>query len=688
MKNKPTATDANGAAAAKGGNSNKLTIDQKRSIVLDWFKADATVRIRDLPAARPFVRRAATDLNLFELRKLRAAASTERGNVDGIDEMAHGRIMSYRPRRRDVEKIEIGDDTKGENVPSTTTMPTTTKTLDKDTIRSVLISFYVDGDTAHAAPLGRHLRNANVFGHRDQIMKVVKSAQLRKMRREGVDRAVAIAKLDEVLSNNGGTTSEDTCIATNLEAMQIDDDSAADATAVDRPMQTKRPKKAAVAAQRRSERVAARKVQRIAKRQKAKADRTTEVQRKANTVLTRNPSLLSTHPDLKSLVVEWFDHPSKPSIVDFLESKDMMELKRPMRLVCKAGQLQKFCKARDSPGARVQAMHIVNMLFADSVPVPVAAAAATAGSIEGNAKRNVIKSTGLKKSGNKAREAIMNKKKQDFGVAATGAVDDVSTAKAANDIVDDTISDDDATEASKILMKALLTAWYDDANMRPLRKFLKQKDAIGLAPVLVPMAKSTSLVKLRKTRDDADIAALAKTRIDELFADYAAGDTAKTRGKTAGNANKVGKVRLKRKDVASALRQEHLQEYLTEWFYSEDMISVADLVESKGHPELRPVMSKIVKQLGLRQLRKERRAITTTASRRIDAVFKKQTDVGMAKLRPRRISVKKSKVVPSAPPTELMEEDEYVAVAHELTGDTPPPPFEGDSRDDDFVVLH
>ena len=84
----------------------KLTLDQKRQLVMMWFTQEEQGRIKDLPAGpgKNFVRRAARDLKLFQLRKLRAASSeVQRAS---IDDMARRRVMSYHPRKFAAAKAE------------------------------------------------------------------------------------------------------------------------------------------------------------------------------------------------------------------------------------------------------------------------------------------------------------------------------------------------------------------------------------------------------------------------------------------------------------------------------------------------------------------------------------------------------------------------------------------------------
>ena len=79
----------------------KLTLDQKRQLVMMWFTQEEQGRIKDLPAGpgKNFVCRAARDLKLFQLRKLRASSSTEEVQRTSIDDMARRRVMSYHPRK-------------------------------------------------------------------------------------------------------------------------------------------------------------------------------------------------------------------------------------------------------------------------------------------------------------------------------------------------------------------------------------------------------------------------------------------------------------------------------------------------------------------------------------------------------------------------------------------------------------
>eukprot|EP01083_Nonionella_stella_P054928 144974_1 len=71
-----------------------------------------------------------------------------------------------------------------------------------------------------------------------------------------------------------------------------------------------------------------------------------------------------------------------------------------------------------------------------------------------------------------------------------------------------------------------------------------------------------------------------------------------------------------------------LQSYLTGWFYDPIGTSISDYLEVKGRPDLFLVVKRLIKKLGLHQLRLEHNQICKKASRKIDGVFQKRMRKG------------------------------------------------------------
>ena len=713
--NMPTASNS-AAAGEQPKRKPKLTLEQKRELTLTWFTsqkedADEVKRIKDLPHGKAFVRRAARDLKLVPLRKLRRSLSDEvqRANVD---EMARRRVLSYHPR-----KFAIAAQREQKNISPTIT---TSSSLDRDQIRSILLAFY--GSTGRdAVPLGRHLRNCGVLAQKRDILAIVRSIGLRRMKRDGVSLEEATAKLDEVLAtvsfaeqNKKGEKAENSTVvdcADHLDAMQIDDDAAVplvetrttkakrQATHIaERRAQHKAQRQAMVEAKRAARILkAAQKQQQNARKAAQKQQKQQQLPDKALAIIQSNPSLrkLVQSDDAQTLLMEWYVDPSKPSIVDFLASKDEMKgsggeddcslldtYKRPLRLLVKAGQLQRLRKAGAGRGKAARAVEDVLARACTTAPMAT---------------------------------PHLSSDEMDFGAATASN----ASEKVVVDVNDDDTADIVGGGKKSEQMKLLLTDWYTDAKMRPPRKFLQQvmKDrglVIGNLALVISKIKASGLIRLRKKREEADAAALAMARIDRLCQD---GDViAKTKlikgdkpVTDAGTTKKgtVAKVFLKKNpNVAAALtsiKQDDLQKHLMQWFQDDSMPSVVDYLAANDlPPSLRPAMAHMIKQLGLRQLRKDRRMASVQARRRINGALKGKGTVGPQdkdkKDTTDRDAPTISIILPSAPPAELLEEDEYVSVSKEggeEMKDNAQPSHDDSIADEDktdldlnFVVLH
>ena len=374
----------------------KLTLDQKRQLVMMWFTQEEQGRIKDLPAGpgKNFVCRAARDLKLFQLRKLRASSSTEEVQRTSIDDMARRRVMSYHPRKFAAA--------------TTVTSPVSAKVatatnLDPARVRSVLLAFY--GSTGRdAVPLGRHLRNCGVLDHRAEILAIVRSIQFRRMKRDGVSVEEATARLDEVLAaitfdkQEQEMEQEDAVAgcADHLHAMQIDGNDAAPLIKSKAQHQATRIAERRV--QRRAQRQAMVKAKRAArllrKQQKQSARQAVQKQQpdKALAILQSNPPLLKLvqSDEAQDLLMEWYSDPSKLSIVDFLRSKDetsslLDTYKRPLRLLVKAAQLHRLRKA---DAGREKAAQAVEEILARASGKPIG----------GVAKKGTVAKVTLKKN--------------------------------------------------------------------------------------------------------------------------------------------------------------------------------------------------------------------------------------------------------------------------------------------------
>ena len=392
----------------------KLTLEQKRQLVMTWFTQEELGRVKDLGPGKNFVRRAAKDLKLFQLRKLRAAsASSSEVQRANIDDLARRRVMSYRPRKFAAAAAE-------EEIAAATAITN----LDPARVRSVLLAFY--GSTGRdAVPLGRHLRNGGVLDHKAEILAIVRSIQFRRMKRDGVSVEEATARLDEVLAATSfgkehqemGQEDAVAGCADHLYAMQIDGDAAKDTTLAAPLISGKARRQATRIAERRVQRRAQRQAMMKAKRaarllrqqQKQSARQAAQKQQpdKALAILQSNPPLLKLvqSDEAQDLLMEWYSDPSNLSIVDFLRSKEeawgndhtsssaspslLDTYKRPLRLLVKAAQLHRLRKAEAGRDKAVAAQAVEDVL---------ARASTKAGGVGVVAKKGTVAKVTLKKN--------------------------------------------------------------------------------------------------------------------------------------------------------------------------------------------------------------------------------------------------------------------------------------------------
>lgn len=160
----------------------KLTIDQKRQLLYEWFKdpkgtpiGKFCVQIKNVPHARPFLRKAAITLDLVTLRK------TRKDQSDVVDDIARELIFAFTPSR------------------CRTNRRYPPRVVDLETTKKLLVEFLDDNTMA---PLGRFLRKHNALNQKECILPLVKRIRLCRLRKHrdapGV-RDAAVTKIDQVL---------------------------------------------------------------------------------------------------------------------------------------------------------------------------------------------------------------------------------------------------------------------------------------------------------------------------------------------------------------------------------------------------------------------------------------------------------------------------------------------------------
>jgi len=174
--------------------------------------------------------------------------------------------------------------------------------MDRVAVRALFVAFF---DDPEMTPLIRFLRRNGAVGSRKEILVLAKSIQIRKMRkRRGDDgvRAAALARIDEVCTGNDDGA--ESCLElTDLTLEETED-------------------------------------------------------RKTGNRVT---ATFKPDPKLRSLLVEWFDHPKK-SFVGVLEEKKMLEERKSMRMAVMASGL----RGKRQTCHRANAMRAIDALFSVS----------------------------------------------------------------------------------------------------------------------------------------------------------------------------------------------------------------------------------------------------------------------------------------------------------------------------------
>uniref|UniRef100_A0A7S4N9L8 Uncharacterized protein n=1 Tax=Odontella aurita TaxID=265563 RepID=A0A7S4N9L8_9STRA len=163
-------------ASAKGS---EVTLEEKRSYVLEWFASDSSIRDfrsgeKDIP--RGFIRAAANALDLKQLRKKRGEAC--------VSEDVEAKIKAFHPKKHQASEPA------GEKV--------TLKAINPQMMKALIMEWF-DDPKARSVP--RFLKDEGAFEAKGQVMSIVKATPLRKLRkgrqelgvRDEADAAVAKA---------------------------------------------------------------------------------------------------------------------------------------------------------------------------------------------------------------------------------------------------------------------------------------------------------------------------------------------------------------------------------------------------------------------------------------------------------------------------------------------------------------
>ena len=153
----------------KGRLGPKLTIEEKRQFVLEWFLSGVSpsnFRPDESGVPRPFIRKAIKALHLNQLRKRR-----ERGE-DSVDELATMKIKKFCPGKKDCRVR-----------------------LDSTQMKKLLLEWF---DDPGMRPLVRFLRPKSLLRERHVMLSLINKNSLRQLRRERADAGARKAALSQI----------------------------------------------------------------------------------------------------------------------------------------------------------------------------------------------------------------------------------------------------------------------------------------------------------------------------------------------------------------------------------------------------------------------------------------------------------------------------------------------------------
>ena len=298
----------------------------------------------------------------------------------------------------------------------------------------------------------------------------------------------------------------------------------------------------------------------------------------------KEPNKKKTSSDFRALLIAFFDDIEMTPLALFLRKNGAMGRKKDIFAAVSSIQLRRLRQRREESGIRSIAMAKIDEIFTS----------------RGNW------------SGGKCGEEKDSCKRTTRDHHRSDRKNVVGHAKATDTAVN--------RVAFKHELKPILIDWFDHPE-KSIISILAENDLIEEKHSMRMAVMTIGLRKMRNNvaRDEAIQA------IDTLFPDC---------NEHSSNFNEESFVtdghlwidhenQLKKDGLATSERN-NLKQLLIEWFYEENRVSIAEFCKMKNlDPDMRPTMSRLINNIGLRKLRNDHRAISLLVSKRIENFSRK-----------------------------------------------------------------
>jgi len=336
------------------------------------------------------------------------------------------------------------------------------------------------------------------------------------------------------------------------------------------------------------------------------------VQRKAAVVEKRDtvrkePNKKKTSSDFRALLIAFFDDIEMTPLVPFLRKNGVMGRKKEIFAAVCSIQLRRLRRRREESGIRSIAVAKIDEIF----PSRENWGGWKCGEDKDSCKRTT-------------RDHHRSDRKNVVGRAK-------ATDTAAN------------TVAFKLELKPILIEWFDHPEKSIIsilaeNDLIEEKHSMRLAVMTIGLRKMRNNV----ARDEAIQA------IDTLFSDCNEHSSTFNEESLVTDGNLCIDHEKRLKNGLATSERNNLKNLLIEWFYEENFVSIAEFCKMKDlDPNMRPTMSRLINNLGLRKLRNDRRAISLLVIKRIDNNFRKDLHHSSGKKFAKKTRTKSNNVKPN-----------------------------------------
>mmetsp|Transcript_7001 Transcript_7001/g.14686 ORF Transcript_7001/g.14686 Transcript_7001/m.14686 type:complete len:649 (-) Transcript_7001:293-2239(-) len=347
-------------------------------------------------------------------------------------------------------------------------------------------------------------------------------------------------------------------------------------------------------------------------------------------------------PGLETLLKEWFEDPDLKPIPRFLRAKGALGKKDAFLRLVKKASLRKLRKEREEPDAREVALGKIASVCAisgdrtkqgrGSQVVPVAefgkCVPKTKRSLD-EKKGYVIdwfvsgESVGDFRAGDKqVPRAFIRKTAKALDLRKLQKGDDpVAAREIASLRVKEYRPGKDRNVCSIVVdnpaqLKSVIVQWFEDPQMRPIPRFLKDNGVTEEREAAVELVRKTSLRKLRRDREDPKKYGKALAIIDRAFFPKVAKPVKIIERELEHlvidswkDVARPGIAQSEQEGKKTNPNQRHAKDVkalLIEWFEHEEKPSINQFLAEKGAMEVKAMFVLLVKKHGLRRLQKNR----------------------------------------------------------------------------------